>query len=168
MSDLLDSVLQDKKGTDQRVRSIKLGYAVAQASEKGWDCSQIKEIIKEVRDFLHLSEKEAIRTLHESAMATVEITESYGAKKSSRFVPLPAEAPLPLPAHAEDIKHEYLKPDNNIQLCSLRDLSSLVSAGKGDVNMVLSIVLEGIYRGIGMDRVIFALLTPDRQHLKGN
>jgi hypothetical protein len=33
--------------------------------------------------------------------------------------------------------------------------------------MVLSIVLEGIYRGIGMDRVIFALLTPDRQHLKG-
>jgi hypothetical protein len=33
--------------------------------------------------------------------------------------------------------------------------------------MVLSIVLEGIYRGIGMDRVTFALLTPDRQHLKG-
>ena len=33
--------------------------------------------------------------------------------------------------------------------------------------MVLSIVLEGIYRGIGMDRVLFALLTPDRQYLKG-
>jgi hypothetical protein len=33
--------------------------------------------------------------------------------------------------------------------------------------MVLSIVLEGIYRGIGMDRVIFALLTPDRRHLLG-
>jgi hypothetical protein len=69
--------------------------------------------------------------------------------------------------HAEEIKHEYPKPDPNIQLCSLRDLSSLVSAWKGDVNMVLSIVLEGIYRGIGMDRVIFGLLTRDRQHLKG-
>ena len=33
--------------------------------------------------------------------------------------------------------------------------------------MVLSIVLEGIYRGIGMDRVTFALLTQNRQHLKG-
>ena len=33
--------------------------------------------------------------------------------------------------------------------------------------MMLSIVLEGIYRGIGMDRVIFGLLTRNRQHLRG-
>jgi HD-like signal output (HDOD) protein len=93
LSDLLESALRDKKGTDPRVRSINLGHAIAQASEKGWDCSAVKEIIKEVRNFLHLSEKETIKTLHESAMATVAITESYGAKKSSHFVPLPVEAP---------------------------------------------------------------------------
>ncbi len=81
-----------RTATDPRVRSIKLGYAVAQASEKGWDCPQIKEIIKEARDFLHLSEKETIRTIHESARAAAEITESYGAKKISRLVLLPVEA----------------------------------------------------------------------------
>jgi HD-like signal output (HDOD) protein len=167
LSDLLESALQNRNGTDPRVQSVRLGYAVAQASEKGWDCPPIKEIMNEARGLLHLSEKETIKTLHESAMAAVEITESYGAKNSSRLVPLPVEALLPLPVQAVEIKHEYPKPDPNIQLCSLRDLSTLVTAGKGDVNMVLSIVLEGIYRGIGMDRVIFALLTPDRQHLKG-
>jgi HD-like signal output (HDOD) protein len=167
LSDLLESSLHDKNGADPRVRSVKLGYAVAQASEKGWDCPPIKEIMKDASGFLNLSEKETIKTLHESAVAAVEITESYGAKKSSRLVPLPMEAPSPLPVPAEEIRHEYPKPDPGIQLCSLRDLSSLVTAGKGDANMVLSIVLEGIYRGIGMDRVIFALLTPDRQHLKG-
>jgi HD-like signal output (HDOD) protein len=167
LSDLLESALQDRNGTDPGVRSIKLGYAIAQASEKGWDCPPIKEIMKEAREFLHLSEKETIRTLHESAMDAVEIVESYGAKKSSRLIPLPVEAQLPIPVKAEEIKHEYLKPDASIQLCSVRDLSTLVTGGKGDINMVLSIVLEGIYRGIGMDRVIFALLTPDRQHFKG-
>ncbi|MHC1729945.1 MAG: GAF domain-containing protein [Syntrophobacteraceae bacterium] len=35
------------------------------------------------------------------------------------------------------------------------------------MSMVLSILMEGIYRGIGMDRVMFALLTPDRQYLVG-
>ena len=167
LSDLLESALQNRNGTDPRVQSVRLGYAVAQASEKGWDCPPIKEIMNEARGLLHLSEKETIKTLHESAMAAVEITESYGAKNSSRLVPLPVEALLPLPVQAVEIKHEYPKPDPNIQLCSLRDLSTLVTSGKRDVNMVLSIVLEGIYRGIGMDRVIFALLTPDRQHLKG-
>jgi hypothetical protein len=58
-------------------------------------------------------------------------------------------------------------PDPKIQMSCLRDLSTLVTLGKGDFNMALSIILEGIYRGIGMDRVIFTLLTPDRQHLKG-
>ncbi len=167
LSDLLESTLQDKNGTDPQIQSIRLGYAVAQASEKGWDCPPIKEIMKEARDFLHLSEKETIKTFHGSAMAAVEIIESYGAKKSSRLVPLPIEAPLPLPVQAEEIKHEYLKPDAGIQLCCVRDLSTLVTVGKGDINMVLSIVMEGIYRGVGMDRVIFALLTLDRQHLKG-
>jgi len=167
LSGLLESSLQDKNGTDPLVRSIKLGLAVAQASENGWDCPPIKEIVKDASGFLNLSEKETIKTLHESAMAAVEIIESYGAKKSSRLVPLPIEAPSPLPVHAEEIKQEYPKPDPSIQLSSLRDLSTLVTSGRGDVNMVLSIVLEGIYRGIGMDKVTFALLTPNRQHLKG-
>ncbi|MFZ0932468.1 MAG: HDOD domain-containing protein [Syntrophobacteraceae bacterium] len=167
LSDLLETSLQAKNGTDPRVRSVKLGYAIAQASEKGWDCPSIKAIMKDASRFLNLSEKETIETLYESAVAAVEITESYGAKKSSRLVPLPIDATPPIPVQAKEIKHECPKPDPNIQLCSLRDLSTLVTSGKRDVNMVLSIVLEGIYRGIGMDRVIFALLTPDRQHLKG-
>ena len=56
---------------------------------------------------------------------------------------------------------------SQIQLGSLRDLSAMVSPGEGDFNLALSIILEGIYRGIGMDRVIFALFTPDRQYLTG-
>jgi len=167
LSDLLESALVDKKGIDPRVRSINLGCAVARASEKGWDSPQVEEIIKEAADFLQISEEETVETLHESARAAAEISESCGAKKSSRLVPLPAEVSPPSSVHVAEIKHEYPKPEPHIQLCSLRDLSTLVTSGGGDINMVLSIVLEGIYRGVGMDRVLFALLTPDRRHLTG-
>ncbi len=167
LSDLLECALLDKNGTDPLVLSIKLGCAIAQSSEKGWDCPQVKEIIKKAGNFLHLSGEETAKTLHESARAAAEIAESYGANKSSRLVPLPMAAAPPLPERVVAIEHEYPKPDLKIQMNSLRDLSSLVASGKGDFNMALSIVLEGIYRGIGVDRVIFMLLTPDRQHLKG-
>jgi HD-like signal output (HDOD) protein len=194
LSELLESALHDNKGIDPRIRSIKLGCAVARASEEGWDCPRVMDLTKEVGDFLFLSQKETTETLHESARVAAEIMESYGAGRSVSLVPLPMPIKLPSllvegiqapevekigrpgppplePPHPEivsiaQMKH-FPRPDAGIQLCSLRDLSSLVTSGKADLNMVLSIVLEGIYRGIGMDRVLFALLTPDRQHLNG-
>ncbi|GAB4260836.1 MAG: hypothetical protein Kow0065_11220 [Methylomicrobium sp.] len=39
-------------------------------------------------------------------------------------------------------------------------------SGRIDINLLLETVLEGIQRGIGMDRTIFALLTKDRTMLR--
>ena len=97
LSDLLESALQNKKATDPLVRSIKLGCAVAKASENGWDCPPIKEIMKDASRLLNLSEEETIKILHESAMAAAEIAISYGAENSSSLIPLPIEATAPLP-----------------------------------------------------------------------
>ena len=101
LSDLLESALQDKKGTDPRIRSIKLGCAVALASEGGWDCPRTQKAIKEAGDFLNLSLEETTETLHESARAAAEIAESYGANKGL--------VPLPVP-----------KRGNSRQLCRLQ------------------------------------------------
>ncbi len=196
LSELLETALYDNKGIDPRIRSVRLGCAVARAAEEGWDSPRIMELTKEVGNFLYLSQKETTESLHESARTAAEIIESYGAEKSVSLIPLPLPIVLPSDlqvgetsaSEAEEVSRPGLlpleranpvinagtqtrgyfpKPDASIQLCSLRDLSTLVTSGKADLNMVLSIVLEGIYRGIGMDRVLFTLLTPDRQHLKG-
>ncbi|MDA8306964.1 MAG: HDOD domain-containing protein [Deltaproteobacteria bacterium] len=196
LSDLLERALRDKSDTDPRVRSIKLGCAVAMTSEKGWDCPEVGKTIKEVSDYLRLSEMETVEILHESARYAAEVTESYGMNMFSRLVPVPEEGVCEKSGQAEENKiseeiasscetetngrqdrptamfdtpreERYPEPDPSIQLGSLRDLSTLMSSGGAEVNMVLSIMLEGIYRGIGMDRVVFVLLTPDRRHLKG-
>jgi hypothetical protein len=47
----------------------------------------------------------------------------------------------------------------------LRELTS-VRAKDININVVVEMILEGIHRGVGMDRALFALLTPDRKALK--
>ena len=176
LSDLLERALRNKSDADPRVRSIRLGCAVAMASEKGWDSPEIRKTVKEASNYFKLPEAETIEMLQESAREAAEVTEYYGTNRISRLVPVPEESSPEeisgagetkmngrpdLPTAMPDSQGEeaYPKPDPTIQLNSLRDLSTLMSSGGGEVNMMLSIVLEGIYRGIGMDRVVFGLLT---------
>jgi len=60
----------------------------------------------------------------------------------------------------------FVEPDPMLQLTILRELSTLMET-KPNFNLVLEMVLEGIYRGIGMDRTLFALRTPDHRFLAG-
>ncbi len=56
-------------------------------------------------------------------------------------------------------------PDPLLQLNILRELSSLL-LDKPDFNLILEIILEGIYRGVGLDRTVFAMLTSDKKAIK--
>jgi len=168
LSSNLESMLQNPNSNDPVDKSVRLGYALAQACEKGWDSPETEKVVKKISEFLEVSEKEASKAVQDASRDAAEITEVFGASKSSRLIPLPAEAKREPPKTVETLeKKEYPKTDYQIQIASLRDLSSMVASRKGDVNSVLSVLLEGIYRGIGMDRVIFALLTPDRKSVIG-
>ena len=46
-----------------------------------------------------------------------------------------------------------------LQLRVLRELSSILESNP-DLNLVLEMLLEGVYRGVGVDRAIFALYQP--------
>jgi HD-like signal output (HDOD) protein len=166
LSDLLESALRKGKSVNPDTECISLGYLIAQCAETGWESPATKRVIKRIGGFLNIPEQEAAQCVFDAARDAAAVTESYGAGVSSRLIPLPEEIPAAT-AETESGKKEYPKPDHYIQLCSLRDLSSLLAGKTGDINMVLSVLLEGIYRGIGMDRVIFALLSPDRQFLQG-
>ncbi|MGC9195974.1 MAG: HDOD domain-containing protein [Syntrophobacteraceae bacterium] len=182
LSDLLERSLRSKNDADPRVRSIRLGCAVALAAEKGWDSPQMRKTIGEVSNFFRLSGIQTTEILHESAKKAAAVTELFGTKTISRLVPIPEKESCGISKPGETLtslsptglaimdtpsEAQYPKPDLSVQMGSLRDLSALMSSGAGEFNMVLSIVLEGIYRGIGMDRVVFGLLVSDRRSLRG-
>lgn len=167
LATLLESALLQNDTRDPRARCVKLGIAVAKASEKGWDSLNAKQAIQESSQFLRISEKEAEFSAHEAAKTAAEITESYGAKKSCRFIPIPESLDRPDAPGGPTSEENYPQSDPQIQLSSLRDLASIALSQKRDLNLVLSILLEGIYRGVGMDRVLFAALSPTQDVLQG-
>jgi GAF domain len=65
----------------------------------------------------------------------------------------------------ELVKQQFALPDPLLQLTILRELSSMLD-GKHDINLLLEMVLEGIARGVGMDRALFAMLNPERTRLR--
>ncbi len=56
--------------------------------------------------------------------------------------------------------------NSNIMLSVLHELTTLMTQ-KAHINVVFSKVLDGIHRGVGFDRALLILLTPDHKHYLG-
>ena len=91
---------------------------------------------------------------------------------AARLIPIPRDnfEESALPAEKEKEvqaeKPRFFQPDPLLQLKILRELSALLIERKPDYNLFLSVAMEGIFRGIGMDRILFALLSKNRRSLE--
>ena len=56
--------------------------------------------------------------------------------------------------------------NSNIMLSVLHELTTLMTQ-KAHINVVFNKVLEGMHRGVGFDRSMLILLTPDHKHYQG-
>ena len=56
------------------------------------------------------------------------------------------------------------QPNAEIQLSVLQEITEAIE-DKPSINAIIEMVLEGVYRGVGMDRAIFAIISQDRKKL---
>jgi hypothetical protein len=77
---------------------------------------------------------------------------------------------LPVPRRIDEAQSEAAptsaRADAAFGLDVLRDLADLQASGRPDPGVALSMVMEGLQRAAGFDRVVFALLSPDRSELR--
>ncbi|MFP5213251.1 MAG: HDOD domain-containing protein [Acidobacteriota bacterium] len=165
LSSLLELALEGHASSDPRVNCIVLGHKLAESAEKGWDSREVGQVTERIARFLGMTVKDTVSMIHSGAKEAAGIADSYGMPESGRLIPIPDDERLPLRA-ARDAQ-KFPEPDHMLQLTIMRELTTLLLDRKIDVNMLFSILLEGIFRGVGMDRVLFALLTQDRRTLRG-
>ena len=164
INDLLSATLKNPDIRDIRSRNITLCHQLARAAEKGWEGHRVQQLTLELAEMTGQSDKAVSTSLHQNARDAARIAGYYGAAAAAAVIPLPrgeqvvSEDELNVP--------EFPQPDGMLQLRILRELALLLDDPKSDFNLVLELVLEGIYRGTGMDRTLFALLTPDRRGLR--
>ncbi|GAB6041341.1 HDOD domain-containing protein [Endothiovibrio diazotrophicus] len=171
LGSLLKGALEGDPAAADRVRHVSLGHELARTAERGWDSPAFDALMQRITEHLRLPEERVADLVFDNARTAADTAQLAGFSSAQRLIPPPPSADEHLArrrgaAEEGESEEAYLKPDLALQLRILRELSSMME-GRPDLNLLLSMVLEGIYRGIGMDRTLFALLSPDRYFLRG-
>jgi len=169
LGELLEQSLQGKTDKNPRAGNVALGYEMAIAAEKGWKSPEVNQLVERIAENLYLPVEQVSKMIKANAEEAADTATFYGAVKASSLIPVPGNKSET--AEGEDVPTEeavqaFIEPDPMLQLQILRELSALMES-KPDFNSVLEMVLEGMYRGIGMDRTLFALRSPDNRFLMG-
>jgi HD-like signal output (HDOD) protein len=165
LSQLLQEVLLRPRDAGERGRNITLAHEVAEAAElHGWDSLETEQVIQEIAKLSGSSSKNSSDQILHNAREAAEIATFYGAASAAQAIPLPGAGGKIKPLEPEPVI-DYPQPDGMLQLKILRELSMQLDNGT-DLNMIMEMIMEGIYRGVGMDRVLFAMLTPDKKGLR--
>ena len=186
LGELLDKSLSGTHNDDPLVDLIGMGQSLARASKNGWDTDEAEQAIASIAKKLELSVKEVQNFAHSNAKHAKEVTTIYGAKTASQRIPQPIVLDKELESGSdsdsvspeialeaeqllvEDIELEsvnaYKEPDTNLQLTIMQEITDVIEE-KPSINIVLEMVLEGLYRGIGMDRSLFAIISKDNKTL---
>ena len=168
LSPLLLDALEYRQSTSPRIKNILWAQKLARTVHKGWDSTEVVALVDQVSDTLRLPQEIVVQMVHKNAEEAVRTAVSFGATQAGRLIPIAPESSQPetLVIETRETPAPSLHPDPNLQLKILHDLSSLMLEKKPDYGVFITLVLEGIFRAVSMDRVFFALRTPDRSRLE--
>ncbi|MEC5397731.1 HDOD domain-containing protein [Uliginosibacterium sp. H1] len=159
---LVEGALAPGNNPDTSEAAIGLGYRLAAAVEQGWESPQALAALAQYAEFVGQPAADVAAAVSANATDAARVAAQFGAEDAARLIPIPPKGlGVDIQAEAADPG-----PDSLLQLRILRDLSALV-AGRPSLNDVLQLVLEGIYRGLGMGRAVFALQSADRLQVVG-
>lgn len=162
LSDLLSETLDRRLKPSVRSKHIIYGNAIASAAEKGWQTPETEQQLSLLADHLNQTYEETSRFVHDNVEVAVRVAQEFGARDSVEFIPSLTKSMMnntaPLELEEQD---QFLIPDHMLQLSIFRELSGIINS-KPSLSTVLTMVLEGIYRGIGMDRAALIFINPTR------
>ncbi|WP_374245866.1 HDOD domain-containing protein [Zoogloea sp.] len=144
-------------------RAVVIGERLARAAEEGWDSAAARRAIREAADYLALPPSAVSAEVVANADEAARVAAFFGAPEAGRAIPRGAPftaAPEPEAAAVP------AAPDAALQLRILQDLAAM-SLERVAIADILQLAAEGVLRGVGCERVVVALLTPDRLHLQG-
>ncbi len=171
LGELLVAALKNNNINDAsaRTRHILLSQRLSDVALKGWDSTETVAVIKEIAKHLDLSIKATKANAIENAKKAVDVANTFGASLAAMLIPIPGVDEFKNKGHKGIVKKkdnliEYPEPDPLLQLNVLRDLSNVLES-EPDFNNIIGVVLEGLHRGVGMDRVLFAVLDKNTLQL---
>ncbi len=164
ISDLLHSAINKPNMDNPRIQDIVCALKLSETSSKSWSSKETLSVAHKIADHIDVDKNNVLDLVRDNAKKAAEVAQLFGASSIIKYLPIDEDDVKDnIDEHSFDANCPV--PDPLLQLNILRDLSSLLS-DKPDFNLILEIILEGIYRGVGLDRTVFAMLTSDKKAIK--
>ncbi|MCB9496253.1 MAG: HDOD domain-containing protein [Fibrobacteria bacterium] len=166
LSPLVSEGIKGKASKDPRAKFIDLGHRIARQAEEGWNGPEVRVLAQEASRLLGKPVSEVGEQLQALANEAVQRAKSMGANHAAKLIPLAEKTDGESDSSWDSVEAPtWLEPDPMLQLKILREITITLGT-KPELNVLLEMVLEGIHRGVGMDRTVLALITPRRNLVK--
>jgi HD-like signal output (HDOD) protein len=142
-----------------RVSLVHLGYEITDALKEGVNSKKYQTCVKKIEALTKQSKHTINDRLKTNTTTASDIACQFGATDAAMLIQNRTHD------LADPIETLQVIDKKQLQLQISQDITSIIS-DQFDINLLLETVLEGIHRGIGMDRTIFSLLAADKHSLK--
>lgn len=142
-----------------RVGLVQLGYEITEALKEGTASKKYEACVRKIEALTQQPRQDITEKLKNNTDTASDIARQFGAADAAMLIQNLIN---------QAVEHEESSPvidKKQLQLHISQDITSIIS-DQIDINLLLETVLEGIHRGIGMERTIFSLIVTDKQSLK--
>lgn len=126
-------------------------------------------LLQQIAKFMQCKTVDATKILRGAAEQATKVAVDFGAPEVCHLVPkipIGEQVEKPKEIKKEDDKPlQVLSSDPHLQLKVLRDLAN-ASAESMDMNAIFQTALEGMHRGIGLERMVLAFFNRDQIRAK--
>jgi len=164
ISDLLHSAINKPKMDNPRIQDIVHALDISESASKSWSSKETLSTAHSLAEHIGVDNNDVLELLRDNAKKAAQVAQLFGASSIVKYLPID-EDDINNNADEDLFDVNCPQPDPLLQLNILRDLSGML-VDKPDFNLILEIILEGIYRGVGLDRTVFAMLTADKKAIK--
>ncbi|MCB1916818.1 MAG: HDOD domain-containing protein [Rhodocyclaceae bacterium] len=161
---LVQAVVERSPSAGRAGELVRCCHRLSAAVEDGWHSPAARKAVAGLADLSGRPERELLDDLKSQAEEAARVATSFGAAEAARLIPLGEHGSLDEEEPGSEPAHPTADPQLQLQI--LRELSAMI-ASRAPLNDVLHLAMEGLYRTLGLERALFALLASNRTQLVG-
>lgn len=155
------------------VQAVRLGDMISRASLIGWESEEFDLVLRNVAKYTGKSTKECMGEISRCCEMTRKQATTFGVEQVQHLIPTPvsqtiisqtADEKISAVKKAKKPTKQMVRGNAELQQQILTEIHHMME-DKIDISLVFQMVLEGMHRGIGLDRVALALLNGKKEKL---
>lgn len=172
LPELLLQSLEAEYAQQPRVLGVMLAAQLARLSEFGWYGEELHECMECAAAWLEVPVADLASHAHLHAVEAARDVQHYAYLSAARRLPmLPGEEP-PEPGASPEVEPE---PEGPVHFCLMpqwavyHEVAAMLenfSGGDWNLHDLMTHVMRGLHDGLGLNRVVFAILNRDRSELQ--